>query len=152
MNRFNFSKEDLEKGASALPVVLLISGIIMEVVVSGLIVAQLLSGSLLSEQLATEALNIARSGAQDGVNRVLSYMDCPNPVYCPAAYQVTIGSRYACVNISVSGDLITILSQSSVLTREKTVEVVLGVSEAEGRATVQSFKEIESPASPVSCS
>ena len=142
---FIFRKRKLQKGASALPVILLVSGIIMEVVIAGLVVAQLLSNSLLAEQLSTEALNVARSGAQDAVNRVMSYMDCPDDTYCPAAYEVTVDNRTACVSISESNGIMTIRSQSNILTREKTVEALVSVKVDEAAVTVQSFKEIESP-------
>jgi len=147
---FNLRKQS-KKGASALPVILLVSGIIMEVVIAGLVVAQLLSNSLLAEQLATEALNVARSGAQDAVNRITSYMDCPDATYCPATYEVSVGSRTACVNISESGGLMTVYSQSSILTREKTVEAIVSVQTDEASVTVQSFKEVESPEDFISC-
>jgi len=147
-----FKLNKIKKGVSALPTILLVSGIIMEVVIAGLVVSQLFSNSLLSEQLATEALEVAKSGAQDAVNRVTSYINCPDAVYCPSTYTVTVGSRSACVNIgSISSEIMTIYSKGTAFTREKTVEAVLGISTSEAAVTVHSFKEIETPDGFISC-
>ena len=140
------------KGASALPVILLVSGIIMEVVVAGLVVAQLFSSSLLSQQFATEALAVAKTGAQDAVNRVTSYVDCPDATYCPSTYTVTVGGRSACVNIGeIASNEMTIHSQSTVLTRQKTVEAVLIIDTSNAQVTVKTFKEVEEPDGFTSC-
>src|SRR3989344_3732313 len=84
------------KGISALPTVLLISGIIFEVVVAGLAVARLSSRGLLGEQLSVEALKAAESGAHDAISRVNDYINCPDSVTyndpnakCPSLYEYT---------------------------------------------------------------
>ena len=86
------------KGLSALPTILLISGIILEVVIAGLSVSQSFNKSVMSEKLSIEALKIAESGAQDAIMRVNDYMDCPSE-YCPSLYSLTVGSGEACVSI-----------------------------------------------------
>jgi hypothetical protein len=141
-------------GVSALPVVLLIAGVILELVVAGLIISQLFGQSLLSEQLSIEALGVAEAGAQDAIIRVNDYINCPDYVgydsgsiyYCPSIYSLTVGSRTACVNIgSISGGQMTIYSRGQAFNREKTIEAVLGISQADAKIEVQSFKEIATP-------
>jgi len=136
------------KGMSALPVILLISGIILELVIAGVIISQLSGQSLFSEQLSVEALAVAEAGAQDAIIRVTDYLsECPDATYCPSLYALTVGSREACVSIgSISGGQMTIYSRGQAFNREKTVEAVLGVSVSDAKVEVQSFKEIATPA------
>ena len=145
------------KGISALPTVLLISGIILEVVVAGLAVARLSSRGLLGEQLSVEALKAAESGAHDAISRVNDYINCPDSVTyndpdakCPSLYSFIVNEdlpdRIACVSIgTISGGQMTVRSRGSALTRRKTVEVVLGIATTTATVEVQSFKEIEIP-------
>lgn len=141
------------RGASALPVVLLISGIILEVVVAGLAVAQFFSNSSAAEQLSIGALEAAESGASDAILRVTSYINCPDTDYCPSSYSLSVGTYSACVNIgSISGGEMTIHSKGIAFTRERTIEAVLEVSTSTARVNVNSFKEVETPESFTSCS
>lgn len=144
-----------DKGISALPVILLISGIILEVVVAGLVVSQLFSQSLVSEQLSVEALKAAESGAHDAIIRVNDFLaDCPDSAtyndasaYCPSLYSLTVGGRNACVSIgAVTNGTITIYSRGQAFTREKTIKAVLGVSVSDAKVEVQSFAEVVTPA------
>ena len=90
-----------------MPMVLLISGIILEVVIAGLAISKLFGQSLLSEQLSVEALKTAESGAHDAIIRVTDRLaDCPDSAtyndsaaYCPSLYSLTVGEREACVSI-----------------------------------------------------
>lgn len=157
-------KRNRVSGISALPVILLLSGIILEVVVAGLAVAQFFSKSLLSEQLSIEALRAAESGAHDAISRVNDYINCPDYTstapddinndshYCPSLYQLIVNEdlpdRVACVSIGeISNNQMTIYSMGSAFTRHKTVEVVLGITTTTATVGVQSFKEIETPGS-----
>ncbi|MDP3953561.1 MAG: hypothetical protein Q8P99_01955 [bacterium] len=142
------------KGISALPMILLISGIILEVVVAGLVVSQLFSQSILSEQLSVEALKAAESGAQDAIIRVTDYLaDCPDSAtyndtaaYCPSLYSLSVGDRETCVSIgNIASGQMTIYSRGQAFTREKTIQAVLGVSVSEAKVEVQSFKEVATP-------
>ena len=146
-----------EKGVSALPTILLLSGIILEVVVGGLAVAHFFSRTLLSEQLSAEALKAAEAGAHDAISRVNDYINCPDSVVynntsakCPSLYKFIVNSvvtdRVACVSIgTISDSKMTIRSRGSAFTRHKTIEVILGITTTEARVEVQSFKEIATP-------
>src|SRR3989344_4776124 len=93
------------RGVSALPTILLLAGIILEVVVAGLAVAQLSNRGLLSEQLSIEALRAAESGAHDAISRVNDYIDCPDYAStgpsdvnnanwkCPSLYTLTVNEN-----------------------------------------------------------
>src|SRR3990167_7174152 len=93
MNGLNKSSK---QGISALPTILLLSGIILEVVIAGLTVAYFFNRSLLSEQLSTEALKAAESGAHDAISRVNDFINCPDSqtyndpnAKCPSLYEYT---------------------------------------------------------------
>ena len=134
------------KGASALPSMLLISGIILEVVIAGLVVSQLFSKGLLGERLSLEALKAAESGAYDAILRVRSYINCPDATYCPSLYTISVGERSACVSIgSISDGQMTINSRGSAFTRQKTLQAVLDISTSDARVDVQLFREVETP-------
>lgn len=142
------------RGISALPIVLLLSGIILEVAVAGLAVSHFFNKSLSSEQLSIEASKAAESGAHDAISRVNDYINCPDSVTyndanakCPSLYKFTVnGDRTACVSIgAISGGQMTVLSRGSAFTRHKTAEVVLGVGTTTATVEVRSFKEVETP-------
>ena len=156
MNGLNKSSK---QGISALPTILLLSGIILEVVIAGLTVAYFFNRSLLSEQLSTEALKAAESGAHDAISRVNDFINCPDSqTYnasssCPSLYKYTFidsseadQDRIACVSIgSITGGKMTIYSRGTAFTRNKTIETILGIATTTATVDVQSFKEIETP-------
>jgi len=136
-------------GISALPTILLLSGIILEVVVAGLTVSQLFSQSAMGERLSTEALKAAESGAHDAISKVRDYVNCPDVTYCPSLYELVVNedldNRVACVSISTISGGIKILSRGRALNRYVTVEVQMAISTTPPSVEVQSFKEIETP-------
>jgi len=131
------------KGFSALPTVLVISMIIVEVAVVSVVLANVFSNTRFSERLAAEAYSAARSGAQDGILRVIRYKNCPMTPGCPASYSLEVGNRSASVSITDNGDgTITVQSTGSAFSRNKSVEAVLGVSANTGKVSIQSLKEV----------
>ncbi len=136
-------------GFSALPTILLLSGIILEVVVAGLTVGQLFSQSAMGERLSTEALKAAESGAHDAISRVRDYINCPDPTYCPSLYEFVVNedlsNRVACVSIATVSGGIEIFSRGRASNRYVTIEVQLAVSTTPPSVEVQSFKEVETP-------
>ncbi|PIR98194.1 MAG: hypothetical protein COT89_00565 [Candidatus Colwellbacteria bacterium CG10_big_fil_rev_8_21_14_0_10_42_22] len=139
------------QGISALPIVLIISSIILEVLVSGLVVGNLLSSSLLGEQASLEAIEIAKSGAHDAITRVIRYVDCPDigDQYCPGTASSTIGNGIVCNYIGQSGsghDLeITIYSKGVVKRRERYMKVLISADPFESKVQVVEMKEVENP-------
>ncbi len=148
------------QGVSALPTILLLSGIILEVVVGGLAVAHFFSRSLLSEQLSAKALKVAEAGAHDAISRINDYINCPDYTstsandaansskWCPSLYKFVVDSDLpdACVSIgAITGGKMTIYSRGSAFLRYKTIKVILGITTTEARVEVQSFKEVATP-------
>ncbi|PIR98383.1 MAG: hypothetical protein COT88_01935 [Candidatus Colwellbacteria bacterium CG10_big_fil_rev_8_21_14_0_10_41_28] len=146
-----------EKGVSALPVILIVSGIIIEVFIAVVAVSNLFSNSTASAQLSVEALEAAESGAEDAIIRVLRLGECsPGAVGCyPLTYTLTIGNREACVNIvdAVLGDgSITVISRGAAFTRVRAIQVELAISAITRKLEVQSFAEVEVPDTFEECS
>lgn len=135
-------KESL-KGAATLPVVLLMSGIVMELAIVGVVLAAILGNTIFGSRVEAEALAAARAGANDAIIRVIRYKNCPG-TGCPASYSINVGSRpsTADVTIASSGGVITIGSVGTSFSRKKKVEAVLGVDSLTGHVKLQSFKEI----------
>ena len=157
INKLNKKRE---QGISALPTILMLSGIILEVVVAGLVVAYFFNRSLLSEQLSVEAMKAAESGAHDAISRINDYINCPDSTTyndtaakCPDVYEYFFidssepsQDRIACVAIgNITGGKITIYSRGTAFTRNKTIEVILGIATTTATVEVQSFKEVEIP-------
>ncbi|MBI2011080.1 MAG: hypothetical protein HYS89_02560 [Candidatus Colwellbacteria bacterium] len=130
------------KGVSALPVILLVSMIILELAIAVALTASSLSNTFYGERMASEALSAARAGAEDAIIRVIRYKNCPT-TGCPASYTVTVGSRTADVTIASDGSgHITINSTGAAFTRKKKVQVILGVNSSTGEVKLQSFAEV----------
>lgn len=125
-------------GISALPTILIVSAIIIEIAVTGVVLASVLSNTRFSDRLATEALGVARAGAQDVMLQVIREKGCPSSLS-----DLTVGSRTAertCYDNTVGG--ITIRSTGSAFTRKKKIEVVLRVDPTTGKVSLKSFKEV----------
>lgn len=131
------------KGISALPSILLISAILVEVVVLATVLANTLNNARFSERLAAEAFSAARAGADDAILRVIRYKNCPVTPGCPASSTITVGARSADVSITDSGGgIITIESTGSALGRKKKIQVKLHVDLITGEVSTQSFEEV----------
>ena len=65
-----------QSGAVTLPVILLISGTVMELAIAGVVISALLSNTVFSSRLSAEALAAARAGAQDAIIKIIRYKNC----------------------------------------------------------------------------
>lgn len=127
-------------GISALPTVLLIAAILIELAVVGAALAYAIVNTRLSERLAAEALGAARAGAQDAILKVIREGGCPTSL--PV---LTVGQRTAertCTENTPGTDQITVTSIGKALSRQKKVQVILGVDPTTGEVKLQSFLEV----------
>ncbi len=145
-----------QSGAATLPVILLISGIVIELAIAGVVVSALLTNTVFSSRLSAEALAAARAGAQDAIVRIIRYKNCPGLDGCPSSYCLNGASDYpictaggtitgptTSVTMSNSGSgIITVTSVGTAITRKKKVEAVVGVDPNSGKISVISFGEI----------
>lgn len=133
-----------KSGVATLPVILLISGIVIELAIAGVVVSALLSNTVFSSRLTAEALSAARAGAQDAIVKIMRYKNC-NASSCGGSvpYTITFGSRTADVSLVDNGDsTLTVSSVGTASTRKKKIEAVVGVDPSSGKINVLSFEEI----------
>jgi hypothetical protein len=136
---------------AALPVILLISGIILEIVAASAFLAFSFSSGSFGTLLATEALFGARAGADDAIYRIIK-----NNYSTSYSLTTTTGSHTVVIDITVEKDPIDlgscstawgcryrIYSTGRVLFRERKIEVVLAVDPNTREIRRESFKEVE---------
>lgn len=140
MVRSNFFRS----GQVALPFILIVSGIIIEITLASTIVAYFLSSSGLSERLQTRALVAARAGVHDGVMRVVRDKE-----YGATSKQYSFSIDRDNVSVSVTRVIngganiyiYTIIAVGDAGGRERQIIATLSVSQTTGEARVESLVE-----------
>jgi len=138
-------------GMAALPVILLISGIIIEVIAASAFLAFSFSSGSFGTLLAAESFFGARTGADDAFYRVLKNN-------YPSSYSLAVetGTHTTVIDITVEKDPIDLGSCSIVwgcryrvyslgrtLFRQRKMEMVLAVDVNTREIRKESFKEVE---------
>ena len=142
-----------EKGAATLSVILLISGITMELAIAGVIIAMLVSNTAFSSRLSADALAVARAGAQDAELRIVrdknfissGYFEPPGCVLngsVPCARVVVEKDSGTSCSQPISSGQDCIVSLGTAFTRNRKVEAILGVDSISGKINALSLKEI----------
>lgn len=132
-------------GQVALPFVLLVGGIIIEVTIVGAFVAYYLGGAGFGERASLRALSAAHSGARDAMARVSRDKE-----YASAAtstYSFSVQSDLVSVSVSRVFDSIaqvyvyTISSTGTASGRQRKLVGILIVDKVTGKAQLQSLEE-----------
>lgn len=134
------NKGEGKRGIAALPSVLIIGGIIVQIAVVGAFLSYLFASAGYGTRLASEALNAARAGAQDAMMRVAR-----DKTFSSDGYTVTTNGRDATVVVTRDSPVAgqdTILSTATALTRQKKIEIILEVDATTGQLEVLSFGEV----------
>jgi len=139
-------------GVAALPTILLIGGIIVEIGIAGAFISFLLSQSGFGAKLSAEAFAAAQSGIDDAMMRIVRDK---NFYTGPAApYTLTVGNRSAQViickdfkTVSSACDTINdgkdeITSLGSALTKRRQLRAIVNVDNNTGEVRVESIQEI----------
>lgn len=142
------------KGVAALPVILLISAIIIELVVASAFLAFSFSTGSYGTQLAAESLFAARAGSDDAMYRVIKNDISPGTTMYN--FSVTIGPRTVTSEVVIEKDPVDLGSCSTAwgcrfrvrskgksFIRERKVELILSVDSTTREIKKESFKEIE---------
>lgn len=113
-------------GLGALPMMLLLGAIVIEIAVAGAAAAVLRNNALLSKQAATTAYFTALSGVDDGILRVVRDKN-----FSSAGYPVVLNSGLAWTvvvrDVPITGETM-VTASSSVLGRIKQVQAIINVS------------------------
>lgn len=145
-----------KKGSITLPVILLISGIIMEMAIAGLLVSRSFTDLVFNEKVSNESYMVALTAAEDGVQKVIKY--CPleevlisdicNGPDGNGRYTLTIGNREATVYIvdetfggptSYTGNKI-IIGENTIQGRTKRIQIDLAIDK-NGQIKTRAAKE-----------
>lgn len=135
----------LERGQVALPFILLVSGIIIEIVIAGSLITYFSSGSGYGYRLSSRAYAAAYSGLNDALIKVARDKDFGilNPVY-----EISIGEDKAIISFtSSSTDMLynySIISTGKAGTRESKLRALVEVGKVDGLVTLQSIEEVPS--------
>lgn len=138
-NRKNFSIS----GVAALPTLLLVGGIITVISISLTTTVYLYINSTQGANLALRALSVAKSGAYDGLMKIVRDKSLVSDNYI-----FTIGSQNA--NVVICRDSLEcggqnkfkITSVGSALTRRKKIEAIVSVDPLTGLVKLESMLEV----------
>ena len=109
------------KAIVALPTILLIGGIIVEIAVAGVFIAYLLSQSGFGAKLSAEALAAAQAGIQEAMMKIVRDKN-----FSSSGYDIAVGSRAA--HIIVCKDSKTVSSVCSTANSGKeNLTIILGI-------------------------
>lgn len=130
-------------GQAALPAVLLIGGVIIEIAIAGVLVAFILSSSGWGERLSAQALAAAKAGQQDAFIKITVNKD-----FSSAGYSFNVDSRT--VEVAVIKDpegypvgTAKVTSIGKALSRQRKLEAILIVRRDTGKVDLKSIREIE---------
>jgi len=143
MKFFNFPLLKSKKGAAALPVIILLGGIIVELGIAGSVLLFYLNNSLYGSLLASRALNAAQSGTNEAVRQIILKEGTSNPfVLTLDASSAEVDIARDCVTYGPDNCRVTITSVGKSLNREHTVETTLDVDSNTGEVDIIAVKEI----------
>ncbi|HEY4497007.1 MAG TPA: hypothetical protein VI432_02565 [Candidatus Paceibacterota bacterium] len=143
-----FTIQDSKRGVVTIPLILVISGVVMEVAIVGVIVATILGNTAFNERLHIESLSASRAGAEDAIVKIIRHGCSPRVTGCPSDDSlnpdvIAVGDREADVWMVDHGSgAITVYSVGKALTRRAKTEVELVIDGISGRVDTQSFKEV----------
>ncbi|PIR87706.1 MAG: hypothetical protein COU10_03180 [Candidatus Harrisonbacteria bacterium CG10_big_fil_rev_8_21_14_0_10_45_28] len=140
-NSFIKANSRRRRGAAALPVILLLGGIVVEIGVAGAVLLFYLNNSLYGSKLASEALALAQSGSNEAVRQVILNKGTLGPI------GMSVGNGSFAVTISrdcvANSCTVTATSLGRVLNREHTIVTTMLVNDDTGEVDIQSIEESE---------
>ncbi|MEX1014308.1 MAG: hypothetical protein WDZ80_04075 [Candidatus Paceibacterota bacterium] len=137
---FNLNK----KGQIALPFVLLIGGIIVEIVIAGSIVSFFVNAASLGERLSVRALAAANTGVYDAMEKISSNKEFS---VSPVEYEIIIGDDSVTVNVSRVEDAgnnvyeYTISAIAVAESRQRKMQAIVFVDQTTGQLNLNSIEE-----------
>ncbi|MEK7553456.1 MAG: hypothetical protein AAB504_02115 [Patescibacteria group bacterium] len=129
------------KGTAALPAMLFIGGIIVEIGIAGAFISYYLSQSGFGVKMSAEALAAAEAGVQDAIIKIIR-----NKNFTSSGYDLAVGSRST--NVVVCKDSCAgtgkhkITSIGSALVKRRKIEAVVNVNSTTGEVKIESILEV----------
>jgi len=131
---------DNNKATAALPAMLFIGGIIVEIGIAGAFISYYLSQSGFGIKMSAEALAAAEAGVQDALIKIIRNKD-----FTSSGYDLMVGNRSA--NVVVCKDTCAgtgkhkITSIGSALVKRRKIEAVVNVNNTTGEVKIESIQE-----------
>ena len=137
-------------GVAALPTMLLIGGIIVEISIAGAFISYLFSQSIFGVKLSEEALSLAQSGIQDAIIKIIRNKDFSST----SGYDITIANKTAHIVVckgskSVNGNCniqdngkSEITSMGSILLKKRKLRATVNINSNTGEVKLESINEI----------
>ena len=133
-----------KNGQAALPAILLICGIIIEIAVAGVLIAFILSSSGWGERLSAQALAAAKAGVEDAFMRIT----IDKTFSASSGYSFSVGGRT--VQVIVNKDPVgysvgidQVISVGTALSRQRKLEAIIVVDSNTGKVSLKSTQEIQ---------
>lgn len=133
-------------GQAALPTILLVGGIIIEIAIAGILIAFILSNSGWGERLSAQALAAAKAGAEDALLKITVDKNFSAPA--PDGYSFLVDNRVVKVIVikdpaGYPSGVHQIISLGKALGRQRKLETILVVDSDTGKVDLKSTREIE---------
>ena len=137
------------QGQVALPFVLLISGVIIEIAIAGAFVAYFLSTSSLGERLSIRAYSASYAGIEDAMIKIIANKEFTT-ASCASVYNysLTVDSDSTSIDVcrttqsAANSYTYTITSLATASSRKKKLQAVLNVNKTTGEANLQSITDV----------
>lgn len=128
----------MNKGQIALPIILLISAIVVEVTIAGAFVVYFASTSGQGERLSARAMASAQTGIRDAFVRITRDKNLANTSYDLAMDDDTVTIQ---ISKNVSTNIFTVTSTAVAGTRQRRLVGTLSVDNITGRVELRSIEE-----------
>ncbi len=140
MKLLNFSRTSKEidfKGVVALPTILVIGGIVVEIGLAGVLIAYLVSQSGSGVKLSFEAMAAARAGINDAIIKSVRNYDSS------ASTTISVGNYSAETSVTRNPlmDKYTIYSIGTALNKKRKLKAILNVNEITREIKIESITE-----------
>lgn len=137
------NKNKSSSGQTALPFMLVIGGIIIEVIIAGALIAFFVNNMILGERLAIRSLSAANVGVQDAAMKISNNKELASAG--SHDYNMDVGEDVVEVNInrSISGEsyIFTVTSTASAGSQQSRLVAVFIVNQRTGRISLSSITE-----------
>lgn len=139
----SLSSSELQRGQTALPVILLISTIIIEIAITGVLVSYFATNSVFGERLSARALSAANLGIKDAEIKIVRNKGVFG---VGGNYDLTVQNDIVSISVSRISNpdntyTFTIEAIGIAGGRQKKLIEVMVVNQTTGRIDIQSLKE-----------
>ena len=132
------------RGQAALPTIVLLGGLMVEVVIAGALVVFLFNNSTYGTRLSIEALGAAHSGVQDALLKISL-----NKNFSHIGYELLVNGTRSTANVAVEKDPLElgvgktrITSTGITLIRRRKLQAILNINSMTGAMKVESLSEV----------